>query len=510
VQQSSLRIHAGVAEVTNVLLNHLKLAYESKLDTVKLDDAVEEVGLGGGFASAREEPEEVVCAAPLAAALPGAVNDNDDDDDEVNESDDGGRKEAVVKAQLHEGELVPVLHAATASFTRAVLHVSSESLPFELSLNPLLPSSSASSVSIEFGPTLSTASLPHAAFGTFIIAPAPHGTCILTMAATFKCAGLNAAPPPTGAATATTELLPRANAELPLDRKHAHDLLDDLLSLLPAVSVHFDRSDEIDEKVHEELAHQFVTTSVKISRHEHELVDTSLNYDNDKVSAASEASTRAAAAQPTTIFSACDANSSSSRLLTHEKRWRRIPGTVKSPVSYFRALSTGESAWGKAEGGMDTSAARVLAYLWHFEGYERTKPRATDDLLHMALDVPDSHSMFQLAEQQIPLATNRVFACKWTWRREANDDFVVALTSIKDLPWSGEKAHVRGLVDKHKSADKVVHGELRGFYRIHSLAKNVCRVTFVGQSVLGGSIPDRMMNSLIKYSLGIVERVQDK
>ena len=163
-----------------------------------------------------------------------------------------------------------------------------------------------------------------------------------------------------------------------------------------------------------------------------------------------------------------------------------MPGTVKSPVSYFRALSTGESAWGKAEGDVDISAARVLAYLWHYEGYGRTKRRANDDLLHMAVVVPNSHSMFQLAEATIPLATNRVWACMWTWRREANDDFVVALTSIQDLPWSKEKARARKLIDTHKSAEKVLHGELRGFYRIRPLAKNVCRVTFVAQGALGG------------------------
>jgi hypothetical protein len=74
------------------------------------------------------------------------------------------------------------------------------------------------------------------------------------------------------------------------------------LSLLPSLSAHFDRSDEIDEKVHEELAHQFATTSVEISKHEHGLVDASLKYEGGKVSAASEASTRAAATRPTTFL----------------------------------------------------------------------------------------------------------------------------------------------------------------------------------------------------------------
>ena len=187
-----------------------------------------------------------------------------------------------------------------------------------------------------------------------------------------------------------------------------------------------------------------------------------------------------------------------------------MPGTVKSPVSYFRALSTGESAWGKAEGDVDVSAARVLAYLWHLMSYERTKPKATNDLLHLAVDVPNSHSMFQVVESKIPLATNRVFACMWSWHREANDNFVVALTSIQDLPFSSEKLHVRKLIDQRKKVNKIVLGELRGFYRISSLAANVSRVTLVGQSVLGGSIPDRVMNSLIKYTLDIVKRLQDK
>ena len=187
-----------------------------------------------------------------------------------------------------------------------------------------------------------------------------------------------------------------------------------------------------------------------------------------------------------------------------------MPGTVKSHVSYFRALSTKESAWGKSVGDVDVSAARVLAYLWHYESYERTKLMATNDLIHMAVDVPNSHSTFQLVEWKIPLATNRVWACMWTWRREANDDFVVALTSVQDLPWSKEKARARKLVDTHKSAENVVHGELRGFYRIHPLAKNVCRVTLVAQGALGGQIPGRVMNSLIKFSLDIVKRLQDK
>ena len=184
---------------------------------------------------------------------------------------------------------------------------------------------------------------------------------------------------------------------------------------------------------------------------------------------------------------------------------------MKSATSYWRALSPGESAaWGKAVADVDVAAARVLAYMWHFMSYESTKPRATNNLIRIAVDVPNSHSMFQLLEVTVPLGSNRVFACKWTWRREASDDFVVALTTLQDLPWSGEKAHVRGLIDKRKSAENTVLGVLRGSYRITPLAANVCRVTLIGQSILGGIIPNRVMSALVKFSLDRVKLIQDK
>jgi hypothetical protein len=184
---------------------------------------------------------------------------------------------------------------------------------------------------------------------------------------------------------------------------------------------------------------------------------------------------------------------------------------VKSATSYWRARSPGESAaWGKAEAEVDVSAARVLAYMWHYMSYESTKPKVTNDLLYMAVDVPNSHSMFQLIEVTIPLATNRVFACKWTWRREASGDFVVALTSLQDLPWSAEKTRLSGLINRHKDAKKTVLGVLRGGYRITRITANVCRVRVIGQSILGGSIPDRVMNALVKSSLDRVKIIQDK
>jgi hypothetical protein len=122
----------------------------------------------------------------------------------------------------------------------------------------------------------------------------------------------------------------------------------------------------------------------------------------------------------------------------------------------------------------------------------------------MSVDVPNSHSMFQLVEVKIPLLANRVWACKWTWRREANGDFVVALTSIKDLSWSSERTNVLGLIDRHKSSKKAVLSELRGCYRIRKVTADVCKVTLVGQANLGGKVPKKVMSFLITNTMEYV------
>ena len=55
-----------------------------------------------------------------------------------------------------------------------------------------------------------------------------------------------------------------------------------------------------------------------------------------------------------------------------------------------------------------------------------------------------------------------------------------------------------------------VVGKLRGFYRIKTLAPNVCRVTLVAQGSLGGSFTKQAMAWAVKSSLGMVKTLQDK
>ncbi|GMI36542.1 hypothetical protein TeGR_g13381, partial [Tetraparma gracilis] len=65
------------------------------------------------------------------------------------------------------------------------------------------------------------------------------------------------------------------------------------------------------------------------------------------------------------------------------------------------------------------------------------------------------------------------------------------------------------VVDKLLEAQKgSVLGKLQGFYRIKTLAPNVCRVTLMAQGDAGGTIGKQAMAWGIKYTLGIVKKLQ--
>jgi hypothetical protein len=47
---------------------------------------------------------------------------------------------------------------------------------------------------------------------------------------------------------------------------------------------------------------------------------------------------------------------------------------------------------------VETSAVAVLAYLWHYESYGRLAAAANTKLMRMRVDVPGTHSTYQLGE----------------------------------------------------------------------------------------------------------------
>jgi hypothetical protein len=163
---------------------------------------------------------------------------------------------------------------------------------------------------------------------------------------------------------------------------------------------------------------------------------------------------------------------------------------------------------------VDISAARVVAWMWHSMSYKRNAVhvRGNGDLMKLNVDVPNTHSAFQIMETSIPAASNRAWACLWTWRRRSNDDFELALTTIQDLEADNREAkEAMAAIVSGRSSANVVLGELRSSYRVQVLSDNVCRVTLVGQSVPKGWVPKLAIEYATKYLVGFIKhQLQDE
>jgi hypothetical protein len=59
-------------------------------------------------------------------------------------------------------------------------------------------------------------------------------------------------------------------------------------------------------------------------------------------------------------------------------------------------------------------------------------------------------------------------------------------------------------------SNPAVQGKMRGIYQIKPLSANICRVHFVGQGTLGGSVPDFAMKWTIRFSLDTVKNLQTR
>ena len=65
-------------------------------------------------------------------------------------------------------------------------------------------------------------------------------------------------------------------------------------------------------------------------------------------------------------------------------------------------------------------------------------------------------------------------------------------------------------LDAARSAASAVRGGAVGFYRLHPLAANVCRVTVCFRAQLRGQVPKLVIDMRVKNTLGIVELMRDK
>jgi hypothetical protein len=76
-----------------------------------------------------------------------------------------------------------------------------------------------------------------------------------------------------------------------------------------------------------------------------------------------------------------------------------------------------------------------------------------------------------------------------------------------DFGQGAEKEIIDAVLEAAKGS---VLAKLQGFFRIKTLAPNVCMVTLVGLGSLGGSFTKQAMARGIKYILGMVKELQDK
>jgi hypothetical protein len=155
--------------------------------------------------------------------------------------------------------------------------------------------------SVEFRPhRTSTPPPPHIASATCSFSDCAHGCSELTMACQMHVAGnvtasSNANRTASDVARTDAAVERSASGMQVLSLKEGHVVLDDLLSLTAILFKLHDRSDEVDEAVHVELARHFSTATTLPSDSDNALIEKVLSYD--------------------------------------DRAWRRMPGTVQESVA---------------------------------------------------------------------------------------------------------------------------------------------------------------------------------
>jgi hypothetical protein len=288
-------------------------------------------------------------------------------------------------------------------------------------------------------------------------------------AADFGCTALTV--------SVTAPLSAPLSADAEGSRGSSKEAADAALSFVAgaARSLHerFARNDEVDEAMHRHFEERAVPCAPELRANELALLRTSLAYD--------------------------------------DRRWSRIPKTLDDGAEYFQNVHGNEAAWGKAIGTVDASAVRCLAWLWVFMSNSNKVVFEKDHgtLLKAELEVPGVRSKFMITRGRMPGAVaTRVFASWGTWCLEEDGSFTAVFAPHGDYGAGAVTRRVDELLSAQ--ASKSIVGKLRGFYKIQPLATNICRVTLVLQGVLGGNVPDFAMKWAIKYSLSVLNQIQQK
>lgn len=198
----------------------------------------------------------------------------------------------------------------------------------------------------------------------------------------------------------------------------------------------------------------------------------------------------------------------------------RLRGSViKHPTIAMFGRRDGKGVvWGKVVGHVDASADVVIAYLWDFMSYGRTRTfyEENGNLLRYEKALENSRSKIMAASKKFPKGVeNRFFKNVWVWDRQrpsggGDGDYFAytlafgpaeeyALTSLFEKPFEAAE-HERAVS---------VRGNMRGVYKVVPVAAGLSETTLIQTADLGGSIPSWVTTYSLSGHLLAVLKLQD-
>ena len=157
-------------------------------------------------------------------------------------------------------------------------------------------------------------------------------------------------------------------------------------------------------------------------------------------------------------------------------------------------------AWGKGETVVDTRAEEVLAWFWEYCSNERMKAIQNSDKNprdQLAVVSPNHITYSTLKAITWPFR-NRLFAFETTWVKRVDGSYVYAFK-----PATTEELDLMHSI-------QLVNAERRGYIQVTSLSKNSCKVVYVLQNDLKGSIPARITDQMIPDGLRPVFQIHER
>jgi hypothetical protein len=253
-------------------------------------------------------------------------------------------------------------------------------------------------------------------------------------------------------------------------------ILNFFLALAPRLHSKYARYDEVDDATLRHFENEVVPGAPPLADHEASLFASSLLYDSSD--------------------------------------FKRIPNTIQEPAEYFERKISGNVSGGKIVLRVDAPASRVFSWLWRVDTYERLIQHHDDEglaALHETIIIPNSHSMIYSFLITLGFGLDdRVMSTWFAWKRADHGGFLLAFAPTSECPAKQYVDAMDSTIREDEKACKAEKGELRGLWDIEFLAQRVCKVTLVMQGKIGGKIPLSLLNSRVKTSLGLANRIRDK